>query len=273
MVSEYLSRGDAPFDDLFWEEIDHAVASTAKRILTARKFLPYNGSASTETLFTKIDGGGRTEEFEESGFAVSNNRKVVEIPQLFADFWLYWRDIAEAKSNGAKPDLGAACMAALKIARLEDTMAFYGIPNMNIDGLFTVKGSQNISRADWTEGENAFIDVAKAVEALESKGHIGRQTLVVSSDLFVQLQRIQPGTGVLESERIEKLLTGKLVKASALKPNTAALISTESYCLDLLVGQDIKTAYLEAVDLNHHLRIMETAVVRIKIPESIVIFK
>ncbi|MDL2220767.1 bacteriocin family protein [Eubacteriales bacterium OttesenSCG-928-N14] len=270
---DYLTRDDAPFDEQQWEAIDNTVVSAAKRVLTARRVLPFNGNATIETQFARIDGWDRAEEFDDAGIVKSTNRKVVEIPQLYADFWLYWRDLADAKNNGVPMDLSAAEMAAQRVARLEDEMVFYGVPGMNIEGLLTVKGSQSIKKGNWGEGEASFTDVAKGIEALEGKGHIGRHSLFVSPDVYVQLQRIQDGTGVLESERIEKLLSGKLVKSTALKANTALLVCAEAYCMDLLVGQDIRTAYIEAVDLNHHLRVLETAVVRIKAPDAIVVYK
>jgi len=41
-------------------------------------------------------------------------------------------------------------------------------------------------------------------------GIVGRKALVVSPNLFVQLQRIQPGTGTTEYDRINKLLDGNI---------------------------------------------------------------
>ena len=270
---EYLGRDDAPFSDEIWEEIDEKVVSVAKKVLTARRFIPFTGPVGADIQFVKIDKRGRTEEFEEeAGFVKTTNRQVVEIPQLYSDFWLYWRDIGTAARAQAPVDLSAAAYAAQKLAQIEDKMVYYGIPELGIDGLLTVKGSQTVKRSDWTKGEGAFTDVATAVTKLEQKNYISSLTLVVSSDLYLQLQRIQPGTGVLESDRI-KTLVNKIVKVATLKDNTAMLVCAESYCMDLLVGQDITTAYTEAVDLNHHLRVMETALLRIKAPEAIVLIK
>ena len=268
---EYLGRDGAPFSEELWDEIDEKVISVAKKVLTARRFLPFKGPVGAGVQFVKVNHKSRTEEFED-GFVKSTGRNIVEIPQLYSDFWLYWRDLEETPLNGVSTDLSAVSYAAQKIAQTEDKMVFYGIPDLGIDGLLTVKGSQALKRSDWTKGEGSFTDIAKAVSMLEQKDYMTSHTLVLSPDLYIQLQRIQQGTGVLEIDRIKNLVD-KVIKSTALKNNTALLVSAESYCMDLLVGQDMNTAYLEAVDMNHHLRIMETALLRIKDPAAIVVMK
>lgn len=268
---EYLGRDGAPFSEELWAEIDQQIISVAKKVLTARRFLHFTGPVGPGVQFVKINHKGRTEEFED-GYVKPAGRNIVEIPQLYSDFWLYWRDLEDSAANGVSPDFSAASFAAQKIAQTEDNMVFYGIPALAVDGLLTVKGSQTVKRSDWSKGEGAFTDVAKSVSMLEQKDYMTNHVLILSPDLYMQLQRIQPGTGVLEIDRVRNLV-GKVLKSTALKNNTALLVCAESYCMDFLVGQDIDTAYLEAVDMNHHLRIMETALLRIKDPASIVVIK
>lgn len=268
---EYLGREGAPFSGDLWGSIDSAVVSIARKMLKARHFLRITGPVGGGAQFTKIDRSGKTEEFEE-WYVKTTNRQVVEIPQLYSDFWLNWRDIEGAK-NGERVDLTAAMDAASMLAQHEDEMVFYGIPALSLEGLLTVKGSTGIKRSDWSSGEGAFTDVSAGMNALEKNGKFGRYTLVVSPDVYLQLQRIQPGTGVLESKRIKKLTGGEIIKSTALKDKTAMLICAERRFMDLYIGQDIAAGYVEGVDLNHHLRIIETALLRIKAPDAIVIFK
>lgn len=264
---DFLGRDDAPFDGDFWAELDATVVSTVSGILTGRRVIPLCGPLGASAQVAKIDGREKTEEFAE-GFVKTTNRKVAEIPQLYSDFWLNWRDL----DAGGKADLSSAAYAAQKMAQYEDSMIFYGIPALGLDGLLTVKGSVSLPRGDWGTGENAFTDVAAAMTRLEQNGYVSDFALVVSPDLFLQLQRIQPGTGILEIDRIKGLVGKKVLKSTMLKEKTALLLSAGPYCVDLLVGQDIITAYVEAADLNHHFRILETALLRIKCPDSIVVF-
>ena len=268
---DYLAREDAPLEDSIWEEIDTAVVDTAKHNLIGRRFLPVE-IQGIGTQFVKVDNFDKEEVFKD-GFVKTKNRSIYEIPQLYADFWLNWRDIAASNKEGFKIDLSQAMSAAEMISRREDNMIFYGNKELGLDGLLTVKGSETIKLSDWGTGENAFLDVAKGVSILEKNNRYGNHTLIVSSDLYVALQRIQQGTGEIESERIKKLLDHHIIKSTVLEDNTAILVSAQKQYLDLVIGQDIESSYLEAVDLNHHFRILETILLRIKAPNAIVVFR
>jgi uncharacterized linocin/CFP29 family protein len=43
--------------------------------------------------------------------------------------------------------------------------------------------------------------------------------------------------------------------------------------MDLVIGQDMITAFLESVSLNHNFRILETLLLRIKRKDAIVVFE
>lgn len=43
--------------------------------------------------------------------------------------------------------------------------------------------------------------------------------------------------------------------------------------MDIVIGQDLVTAYIGPEKLNHVFRMLETIILRIKRPESIVIFE
>lgn len=271
-MNDYLGRDGAPFSEALWQQIDETVVGAAKGTLVARRFLTLRGPLGPGASVTSIDRLSR-EEVDEDGFSVMQGRTLVQIPQLYEDFWLYWRDLEASDEAGAEVNLSAASMAAQSLALREDRMVFYGIKSLGIDGLANAKGANRQKRGDWSQGEGAYADVAKAMTTLLEKGRIGRMTLVVSPDVLVQLERIQPGTGVLESQRIEKLLGSRIYMSVSLTPGTALLLSAQPQYMDLLVGQDIRTAYTEAVELNHHLRVLETAIVRVKAPDAIVVFE
>jgi uncharacterized linocin/CFP29 family protein len=103
-------------------------------------------------------------------------------------------------------------------------------------------------------------------------GIAGRKALVVSPNLFVQLQRIQPGTGVTEYDRISKLLDGNIFSTPVLKNDKAVLVCSEPQNVDLVIGQDMVTSYLETRNLNHYFRIIETILLRIKNKEAVIVF-
>ena len=108
---------------------------------------------------------------------------------------------------------------------------------------------------------------------LNDKGFIGRYALVLSPDLYLDLQRIQPGTGLMEIDRVSTMVEGRVFRAPVLGIKKAVLVCCEPQYMDLVIGQDIQTAYLELVDLNHHMRVLETALPRLKEQEAVVVFE
>lgn len=269
---DYLSRQSAPFDEDLWRQIDETVVEVTKENLLGRRFLPFFGPVGPGLNEVEICSPRKQEVFKD-GFSVLEGRQLVRVPQLYEDFWLYWRDLEGSRRQGFPVDLSAARNAAQILARREDRMIFYGVKELGLDGLMTVNGSNTQALGDWNTGENAFLSVASAVSTLNKKGRFGKHRLIISSDLMVALHRIQPGTGVVELERVKSLVGGRLYISSVLEANTAVLICAQPQYIDFMVGLDISTAYTELVDLNHHLRIVETALLRIKSPDAIVVFK
>lgn len=271
-MNDYLGREGAPFSVELWQQIDAAVVDAAKETLVGRRFLPMHGPLGPGKSFVQIDRMSHGEK-DDDGFAVMEGRNLAQIPQLYEDFWLYWRDLEASEAMGEEASISAARMAAQTLALREDRMIFYGVKSLGIEGLATARGLNTVKRSgDWGEAENAYRDVTSAMTTLLQKGRIGRLRLIVSPDVLMKLERLQPGTGTLESTRIEKLLGGKIYMSVSLEPDTALLVSAQPQYMDLVVGQDIRTAYTEAVDLNHHLRVLETALPRIKAPDAIVLF-
>ena len=270
---DFLSRESAPFSDELWNKIDETIISSARRVLTGRRFLNIYGPLGASALSVPVDDLSRRGEVEEDGALVKTGaRSYQELPLINSDFTLYWRDLENNLKNGLPLDLSAASEAAAQCAVKEDELIFFGNKKLCYDGLFTVKGSTHIKRSDWDTGENPYFDIAKGIEALYEKGFYGRLALVLSPNLYTKLQRIQPATGRMEIERISSLVDGNIFRTPVLGTDNAILVCAETQNMDLAVGQDFSTAYLELKDLNHVLRIIETALPRIKRSEAIVIF-
>lgn len=269
----YLSRDAAPFSEELWRAIDDVVVGAARATLTGRRFLHLYGPLGPGARSIEIDEAGAVEETTEDGLITTSGRKFVGIPALYADFSLLARDLAASEAEGKAPVLTAAHDAAAALARKEDAFLFFGSAAHGFEGIFTAQGAARLPKKDWATGENAFSDIAAAVAQLSTAGVYGAYSLVLSLDLYVQLQRIQPGTGLLELDRIAKLLGGRVYTSPVLGAGRAALVCAEAGNLDLVVGQDIAAAYLEQKDLNHSLRIIETLLLRIKRKDAIVLFE
>lgn len=264
-------RDGAPFSEGFWKNMDEAVVNMASCHMTGRRFLTIFGPLGPGAQSINIDSSTKQEE-QKDGMVRTSGRDFVEIPQIYADFTLLWRDLESYERNGYPTDLSAAQMAAETCARKEDELIFHGSSFLGVEGLLNVKGANKQTLSNWGEGENAFTDVAKAVTLLSSKGMHGRYALVVSPDLYLMMQRIQPGTGVMEIDRVKALVDSRLFKSSILGTKKAVLVCAEPQYMDLVIGQDMITGYLEMVDFNHHFRILETVLPRIKRRDAVVVF-
>jgi len=78
---------------------------------------------------------------------------------------------------------------------------------------------------------------------------------------------------VLELEQVEKLAR-RGVYPTALLPDPGALLTDSgAQNLDLAVGLDFSTAYVESSNLNHRFRVLESLVLRIRRPGAICTFE
>ena len=238
--------------------------------MTGRRFLSLAGPLGAGAQSVIVDSAAMTEELE-AGLGQIRGRRFQPLIQLFEDFTLLWRDL-ESVESGASLDRSRILEAARKLARREDELIFFGNSAAGFTGLVNTEGAVHCARGDWSQSENAFADIAKGLNELESRGYVSGITLVLSSDLMLDLQRIQPGTGMLEVDRIARLIDGPVLKSPVLKQNHALLIAAEPENVDLALGMDLSTGYLETKDFNHVFRILETLALRIKQPDAIVVF-
>ena len=270
---DYLSRDSAPLSNELWEQIDKTVVDTAGKVLHGRRFIPLFGPLGIGVNTITVDDTDKLAEVSKHGLMMTSGRRFLEIPTLYEDFVLSARDLESAVHAGYPIDLTRVVTAAENCALKEDKLIFFGDTDFGIDGLFSGSGTSKIKKTDWTVGENAFTNIAAAINLLVEKGIYGAYSLAVSPDLYLQMQRLQPGTGLLEIDRVKKLLEKRIYSTPVLGKNKAVLVCSDSRNIDLVIGQDIKTAYLEQTELNHKFRILETMLLRIKRAQSIVVFE
>lgn len=269
----YLSREGSPVSKELWEQIDSAVVKAARSVLSGRRFLHIFGPLGIGAGSINIDDADTVDEVSADGFITSKGRKYVEIPTIYDDFSILGKDLEIYEKSAYPIDLSKAIGSAQACALKEEKFIYFGNEEYGYEGLLTAAGTNKLKRKDWTVGENAFSDVAAAIELLVSNAIYGTYALTVSPDLYMQMQRLQEGTGLLEIDRVSKLLDGHLFKSPVLGKGRAVLVCSDPRNVDLVIGQDIATAYLEQKDLNHSFRILETILLRIKRKQAIVVFE
>jgi len=269
---DFLARDTVSFSSDFWNELDTQVVNTVKNNLIGRRFLSIYGPLGTGTTSINIDETTALQE-EKDGVVKTAGRRYIELPQLHEDFVLYWRDIEHSEATEQPLDLSKAIMSAQALAQKEDRLIFFGNEFLGLEGLFTADGISKISKSDWTVGDNAFTDIVSGISMFQSKSLIGRYSLVLSPDMYFKLHRLQPSLGMTEEERIKKILDGHLYSSPVLGEQKAVMVCAEPQYMDLAIGKDIETGYLETKDFNHVFRIVETVALRIKCKDAIIIFE
>lgn len=269
---DFLARDTVSFSDDFWDKLDQTVVDTVRKNLVGRQFLSLFGPLGPGALSIHVDEISVTEEDNE-GIVKTSGRHFIEIPQLYEDFTLLWRDIENSEKTSYPLDLSKAMIAAQAMAQKEDKLIFFGNEFLGTDGLLTATGTTKIKKGDWSSDENAFLDIAEGIATFTGKGLLGRYALILSPDLFASLQRIQPSLGMVEMERIKKMLEGRVFNAQILGKNKAVLVCAEPQYMDLAIGSDMATGYLETKDFNHVFRIMETAALRLKSKDAVILFE
>jgi uncharacterized linocin/CFP29 family protein len=266
---------DAPLTQREWEVLDEIVIENARRNLIGRRFIDIYGplgqgvQSVINDIFEESERGSLSYHGEELDISSSTKRIHLTIPLLYKDFGLYWRDIEQAKALDIPIDFSPAANAVTQCALLEDDLIFNGSKQFNVPGLTNVKGHLSHIRSDWMKSGNAFTDVVEARNKLLKMGHSGPYALVLSPELFALLHRVHQGTNVLEIEHVRELVTDGVYQSPVLKGQSGVLVATGRHNLDLVIAEDIETAYMDSENMNHFFRIYECIVPRIKRPSAI----
>lgn len=245
-MSEYLMRDGAPLTADEWGRIDNAVVATARQFLVGRRFLDLKGPF----------GGG----LEMAPVGAGEARDFVKLTVIGEDFMLFWRDILASRGAKLHLETGPAAKAAMVCARMEDELIF--------DGLLAA-ADKKVALGDWTEPDAPLADVVAATEKLFADGFFGPYAVILNPKLFAQTQRVSRGMGRTVAKLLNEVAEGGLFRTAILADRPGLVLSLGDYNFDLVVGQDLITAYQGNEGLDHSFRVMETLALRVKRPGAI----
>ncbi|HYY89431.1 MAG TPA: family 1 encapsulin nanocompartment shell protein [Chloroflexota bacterium] len=279
-MPDYLQREQAPLGPAEWAALDQVVVRTAQAVLVGRRFLSLVGpfGPGVEALPNDVVGGSVGGQIDLLGIAEGEaiaieRRRFLPLPLLYKDFWVHWRDLEASQQLGMPLDLGKAAAAAAATAQTEDRLVFDGEAGLDLPGLRTAEGRQTLPMGDWASMGRAFADVVEGVRVLTQAGFTGPYALAVSPRRYADLNRIFDQTGVLELEQVEKLARRGVYPTAVLPDPAALLVDSGAQNIDLAVGVDLSTAYVESNNLNHRFRVVESLALRIRRPGAICTFE
>ena len=274
---DILDRASAPLSAAEWKALDDAMIKAVRQVVIGRRMIELQGPLGPgvytipysvfcdEPAPVEMDLTG-----DQDAHVVSASvRKTIELPALYQDFKLMWRDIQSDRKLGTPFDTSAAAVAAANVAGQEDRLIFQGDAALGMEGLMTADGSLHVPMSDWSKAGTALSDVVKAISALSAHAHFGPYALAVSPVLYGQLIRAYANTGLLEIDQVKALVADGIYVSNALSAKQAVVVETGARNMSLVVGQDISIAYLGAENMNHPFRILETAALVIRRPSAI----
>jgi uncharacterized linocin/CFP29 family protein len=279
-MSDYLMRDDAPFSDEEWEKLDELVVGVARKLLVGRRFIQLTGplGAGVQTVPVPAVGSAEACLHDEEGCACEageceviqvTGHKFLSLPLIHQDFRLAWRDIEASRRMGWPLELGPAAAASAACTRAEDELIFHGHPEHGYEGLLNATGRHTVSLGDWDESGQAFADIVAATEALVADGFYEPFAVVLSPALYAKTQRIAKGIGRLEGKLIKDVAEGGLFRSPVLAEDQGLVIAQGAHNFDLVVAQDLITAYLGPENMDHTFRVMQILSLRIKRPGAI----
>jgi uncharacterized linocin/CFP29 family protein len=273
---DILDRSSAPLTGEEWDRVDEAVVKTASSKLVGRKLIEVLGPlgpgvySMPYAVFSGRTPAGMDMIGDREDLTVEADRRaIVNLPILFKDFKIFWRDVEADRHLGIPLDVSTAAVAASDVAVQEDDLIFNGSSDLGHEGLLTAEGRLTVKMGKWQEGGGPLADAVKAVNALTTAGHYGPFTMAVSPFLFGQMVRVYGNTGMLEMDQIKALLRGNVYPSSAIRENKAVVIASGMQNLNLAVGQDLVTSYTAAQSMNHIFRVFETVALLIRRSDAI----
>jgi uncharacterized linocin/CFP29 family protein len=273
---DILDRKSSPLTEEEWHRIDEAVIVTARNMLVGRKIIEVLGplGPGVYALPYSIFSGRQPAGMDMVGdredlMAAAERRETINIPMLFKDFKIFWRDVEADRHLGIPLDVSVAAVASADVVMQEDELLFNGNKELGHKGLMTAEGRLKVKKSEWKEGGNPLADAVKAVNALTSAGHYGPYAMAVSPFLYGQMIRVYGSTGMLELDQVTALLRGKVYPCSAIQENKAVIVATGIQNLNLAIGQDLVTSYTASENMNHIFRVFETVALLIRRADAI----
>jgi len=263
-MKDYLMRDNAPLTKEQWNNLDEMVVKVAKNKLVGRRVVNTYGPLGGGIQSIELD----KIKFSDDGESIEvAERKYIPLPLIYKDFVITWRDIENAKQLNRPFDNSLVAAAASGLCRMEDEIIFNGSKAQ--EGIMNASERLIVKKSNWDEGDNPYIDVAKAIEKLIKSDSYEPYALVTSTDLYVKMQRIQEGTGLTILSRVKELVEGRVYQSPVIEQGKAVVLAIGPQNVDLVIGEDIVTAYMGDENLNHLFRVMESLALRVKRPQSI----
>ncbi|MFA7371188.1 MAG: family 1 encapsulin nanocompartment shell protein [Sphaerochaetaceae bacterium] len=231
---DVLKKELAPLSSKVWQEIEERAGNLIRSRLSARKVVHVSGPKGP--LYTAVPEG-RLDLVDDSGDVKSGVFQVAPLCEARIRFVLNRWEM-DNLSRGAKDiDLDSLDVAVEKLVEFEDKAIYYGYEAAGIVGLKEAAAHKPLPFGK--DGPSIMENVAKALVTLKAHHTGGPYSLIVGTAAWLELNKVIQGIPL--SERIERLIGGKVVHSLALQE--ALLLPHDDEDLELTIGQDYAIGY------------------------------
>jgi uncharacterized linocin/CFP29 family protein len=261
---DLLKRELAPVLDDAWKAIDEEAARVLKLNLAGRKLVDFSGPKGWKKAAVNT---GRLQLLPDRADPDMNLgiRQVQPLVEVRVPIKLSIMELDSVSRGASNPDLGAVVKAAEKVAGVEDSAIFNGLPAAGIKGILSSSPHPPVT----IDKDISLLPraVLAAKESLRQAGVSGPYALVLGTDLYDQVF----GT-VLEGHplprRIEPLLVERIVRATTF--NGGVVLSLRGGDYELTVGQDLSIGYAHHEKHEVELYLAESFTFRVLEPAAAV---
>lgn len=259
-MSDYLMREDAPITEAVWAAIDDMVVSVVKKVLVGRRVIdlvgPLGWGVEVAPLFAFTEQDGAV--------IATPTTEYIPLEENVQEFMLRAKQLVTSQQTPYGLDLGAAATAATRLAKAEDRIVIGGLAG---------KAGCSAALGDWDTLGGPFRAVADAIAQLRDTGFDGPFAAIMSPATYARLASLFMH-GRRELELVRSVLEAGIFQST--DPAVAEqvlVLSPQSWNVDLVVGQDVTTAWLGNEGLDQRFRIFETLALRVKRPGAICVLK
>lgn len=191
-------------------------------------------------------------------------RTVIPLSELSLTFKVSQRDLDYSGRVGSSMLAPELYEAAMRLAAMEDALI--------VTSMLSAERVERGSLSDWDAVGAPVLDVAGAVSRLYSAGVPRPFLLVLSPSNYAKLARVSERAGLLELERVSRLVDNIAVTPSV-GDDKVIVASTKPYIVDVVVGGDVRVDYLGPSNGYHGFRAWELIAVRVKQPGGIIVLE
>src|SRR5512142_1536775 len=144
-----MDTATLPFDPVILGRMEEMAVAEARKILTARRFLPVEGPFGQGYLAAPV-GNDDARQHASHG-ATTIIARTIPVPMIFRHFTMSRRRVSAHLELGQPLDFSQLGQATFELAAREDELIYQGDPEFGLAGLCTVENRNHLDAGNWND--------------------------------------------------------------------------------------------------------------------------